>query len=254
MRGAYPAQGKEGIIAMTHNNKRTILFFLIFIKVIVGLIIASESTNPNVAEAHGIAMRLQHNGTVAVLHYTGEAHVWRSAANLRIVLHEHSVEEHRNTRTIQIGSVFLKHGGCIDNVIDIPFTGLADGAHEGSGLLIDGGSHAIGIGFLAIVINDLQLIDALEVHTAVSARLLFATRGTGHIPLQMELETAKLLFSAYTACFSDHGHHAMMHVPSGSLALHVLPSREVLAIEQYDGIRRCRIGHDAAGRYGIWAW
>ena len=90
-----------------------------------------------------------------------------------------------------------------------------------------------------VFVQHLYLIHTLQIHTAIAAELAGKLCiHLWHTPFNVQLEAAKLLLGLDVTCLLVHSYHTVMYIPSCSFTLGVLPCREVLAIEEYNGIRR----------------
>src|SRR6478736_4370821 len=110
------------------------------------------------------------------------------------------------------------------------------------------------VGLVLVRVEHLELVRALQEHAAVPALLAFALHFGGCRPLDVQLDVAEAALRPDAARASLDGGDAIGNGPErGTAALLVLPLRQVLAVEQHDGIgrrgaeRRSR-GHDAWGR------
>ena len=137
-------------------------------------------------------MALEKDRSVSMLLDLRETDVLGGSEDLRVVLDDYTVMDNGYTGTIEICSVCLEYGCCVDDVIDIPLTRCPHSVYERRGLLVDRSGLAVDIGLVPEAVENLDLVLALHVHTAVSTRLaLEILRHRGYAPLDVQLVTSE---------------------------------------------------------------
>ena len=122
-----------------------------------------------------------------------QADILGSALDLKVVLYQHAIEQDGDIGLVEIGPVCLKDRRRVDDIVDIPLTGLAHGVDERTPLLVHGSYHAIAVRHIFVVIKYLKLIETLEEDTTVASALARALDTLGHTPLYMELAGTKFV-------------------------------------------------------------
>src|SRR5690606_6069429 len=154
----------------------------------------SKFPDPNVPEADGfafIAMGLQPDRAIPMWFHLGQPDERCGAQNCCAVLDQYAIVQYRDYRLGTVCAIFFERGGSIDNVVGVPFARLPHGIHYGGRLLVDAAGLPIHIRFGPIGVQNLQLIDALQEHAAVSAHLALAVDPFGYTPFDVQLEVTE---------------------------------------------------------------
>src|SRR5579859_3394696 len=123
----------------------------------------------------------------------------------------------------------------VNNVIGLPLARFAAGVDQRGGDTVKSSGLAVGIGFVLIGIQHLNLIPALQVNAAIASALALTFDFTRRSPLNLQLNSAKLLFS-YNIAGTVYLHCAVVEFPFCFTTGETLPLRQILTVKQHDGI------------------
>jgi hypothetical protein len=212
-------------------------------------LILFQLSDPDVPESDRAAVILQRDGKPVRVSFVGGAGFMGCGTyQFGIVMHQDVVVEHRHPgRADQLARV-IESGSPEYDVVGLPFAGWAAGINQGWVLGVKGCCHAIGVCFVVVTIEHLNLVDVHQKHTAVPAALTFALNNDRGRPFDVKLAVSEVLSGADGAGLCDNLHVTVFDLPTGRLSFSVCPLREVLTVEKDDGIRRC--GH----RFACRAW
>ncbi len=214
----------------------------------------SEGTDPDVAEADGgagVAVRLKADRAIAVNNCTGEADELGCAEDFGVVLEKNTVLDNCHIGTVEVCAVFLEYGSGVDDVVYVPLAGFTHGVDQRRSLFVETACHAVYICLVVVAVKNLYFVFVLKEYATVAASLARAFDAFGHSPFEVELETTEgLLCDDVTFTFVN-GHDAVFHGPLSVLSVVVAPSREVFAIEEYDGVARNFSRAVFAGGYNL---
>src|SRR6516162_6935233 len=104
-------------------------------------------------------------------------------------------------------------------------------------LLVDRPGLSVEIRFVLIGIQHLDLISVREEHTAVAAALAAAFDHRGRRPFNVQLAIAITILGRNAAGAIDGGYAIFDFPPRRTAVLLTYPARQILSIEQNDGIR-----------------
>ena len=218
-----------------------------------GLVVAGQAADPDVAVANGVAVILQEQRSVAVGFVVAEGAVLGIAVERLAVVGDDAVEEEGDVGGADDFAA-VEAGRLVDDVVDIPLAGLADGVDERGPLAIDRAGLAIGVGGLVEGIEDLDFVAAGDVDAAIAAVLAGAGDVGGFGPLEVDLAIAERLAGEEVARAGSDFEIAVEDLPAGGdgsashqAAAVLAPLRKVFAIEEDDGVG----GRSAAGRAGV---
>ena len=155
-------------------------------------LVPAELADPNIAEPDGISVVLDIERTL--LGKTAQRGGCRAiACNGCVILNKDAVVKNgEGTRLNLAGLVFF---WCVENdVVGLPFAGLAAGVHQRGLVPIEGATLAVGVGRVVVVVQDLDLITSHQIDSAVPATLSVAVYGRRRGELNMKLAVAELLF------------------------------------------------------------
>src|SRR5437899_1487409 len=133
-----------------------------------------------------------------------------------------------------------------NDVIALPLARFAARIDERGGVAIKSASLAVEIGLVAVAIEHLNLVAALEIDAAVASSLTVAFHFGGRGPFDMQLNIRKLLLR-HDAPGAVHRHESIFNLPLRLLAFFILPLRKILAVKEDDRIRRWRTGINDPG-------
>jgi hypothetical protein len=209
-----------------------------------------EIADPDVPEADGIAVVLQRDGKpVCMCFVRGASLMGCGPYQLRVVVDKDIiVEDGKPGRADQLAFVIEARPSEYD-VKRLPFAGWAAGIDHGWVLGVKGGCHAVGVCFVVVAVEHLDLVDVHQKYTAVPSALAFAFDNDRGCPFDMKLAVSEVLFGSDSAGLGDNFHVSVFDLPTGRFPFSICPLGEILAIEKNDGIRGC--GHRFACRTGI---
>src|SRR5215469_4535387 len=120
--------------------------------------------DPDVAEAQwraGIAVRLQLDGRGIELLIKGLSDVPGLAFQLKVIHHQHAIKECRHVGWCLHRTVIIEGWGRPDDVVDLPFAGLASRVGQRNALLVDTSGHLVDVSFVVVGIENLQFISGI---------------------------------------------------------------------------------------------
>src|SRR5689334_4620326 len=147
--------------------------------------------NPNIPKADRralIAVRLQFDRRSIVLLIKRLTDIQRLSFQRKVILHQHTVEEHSRIRRRLHRPVIIKYWSSPHDIIGLPLSRLATGIHQRSRLLVNACGHPIHVSLILVGIQDLQLISGVarpgggEEQSAVSPRLTAARHVLRNLP------------------------------------------------------------------------
>src|SRR5581483_6023032 len=97
---------------------------------------------------------------------------------------------------------------------------------------------AVGVGVGLVAVQHLHLVAAHDLHATVAAALAGAAGRRRRGPLDVKLAVAERLLRHNVAGLGADDQLAVLHFPARLAALGALPLREVLAVEEDDGVGR----------------
>src|SRR5450432_1396170 len=221
-----------------------------------------EFADPDVAEADwgaGVAVGLEFDGGSAEGFVEGGADVAGLAFEFEVVLHQDSVEEDGDVGGALQGAVGVEGGGGPGDVVGLPFAGFAIWIGERDGLFVDAAGLAVDVGFVVVVVEDLEFVAGVagagggEEDSAVAAGLAGAGDVLGNFPFDVQLIALESAFGLDVAGVFADGDDAAGDGPlGGSVAvLSGDPFVEILAVEEDDRVGGrggwCRPGGDDFG-------
>jgi len=154
-----------------------------------------------------------------------------------VILDQDSVEEDCGIGGSLEGAVCVEGWRCPDDVVGLPLTGFARGVREWDALLVDAAGLAVDVGFVVVVVEDLEFVSVVsgagggEKDAAVAACLIGAGDVLGDSPLDVEL-----MLPTPVALLTVRMLSATVHL-AGDLSLVVthwsrfLPSKRTIASE-----------------------
>ena len=203
-------------------------------------LILFQLSDPDVPETDRVAVVLQGDRKPVLVSFVGGARLVDCGAyQFGVVVHQDVVVEHRHQNRADQLAFVIESGSSEYDVIGLPFAWRAAGIDHGRVLGVKGCCHAIGVCFVVVTIEHLNLVDVHQKHTAVPAALTFALNENRGCPFDMKLAISEVLFGSDGACFFNNFHVAIFDLPAGRLSFSVCPLGEVLTIEKDDGVRGC---------------
>src|SRR5947199_933819 len=185
-----------------------------------------------------MAVILQHQRqSIGVWAVVRPAPVHRPTGDNRIVLHQHAIVEHRHARRVAY-RVTRECRPVEDDVVRLPLPGRAAGVDERWRLPVHGGGLAVGVGVVTIRVEHLNLVMRHQEDTAVTALLAFALRRYGRGPFDVQLHVPEVALRADRPGTGGDLHVTVADHPARGRALERPPVREILAVEQHDGVGR----------------
>ena len=154
-----------------------------------------------------------------------------------VVLHQNAVLQHGDTSGSEQRAVVRKARRVVNDVIDLPFAGRAATVDQGRILAVNGASLAVEVRGVGVGIQDLDFITALDDNTAVSPALTLAFDFLRRGPFDMQLAIAKRLLGMDVTGMVHRG-DAVFDFPARRPVFVIEPLREVIAVEEDNGIRR----------------
>lgn len=185
-------------------------------------------------------MALQDDRAIAMFLHLREADPLGRTEDLRMVLQDHTIVDHRYRRVRTVATILLEGRGGVDNVVNVPLARFAHRVGQWDRLLVDTTRLSVHVGRVVVAIEDLNLIHALQEDTAITTQLALARDVGRYHPFDVQLEVVEFLFGLDVSFRFIDGKYAIMYVPLGWAALDALPSGEILAIEQDDRVGRSR--------------
>ncbi len=142
--------------------------------------VAIEFAYPNIAVGDEVLVVLEGDGELCGVGFVfREADPFGGAEDLGVVLNEYAVEDGSHAGGRFEGAVFVEAWGDEDDVVGLPFAGLASGVGEWRVLLVDGTELSVDVGIVLIRIEYLDFVLAHEVDAGVAAVLAVVTFGVG---------------------------------------------------------------------------
>lgn len=161
----------------------------------------------------------------------------------RVVLHQHSIEEHRHSRRDRDFAVLVEVRAMKHDVVGLPLPRGSGRIHERGRLAIHRPRHAVGVGDVLVNVEHLNLVVAHQEDAAVPAFLAVALGRRRRGPLDVELHIPEPALGMDPARPRHDFHVSVMYGPFGRAAVVVAgPLRQVGAIEEHDGVARGRNG------------
>ena len=156
----------------------------------------------------------------------------------RIVVDDkYSVVKDSYSRRNSVGAVFIEYRSIVDDVICVPFSRLSHRIYKWCLLFVDTSSLSVCIGFILVVVENLNLISALKEYAAVTSSLAFTIDHSRCAPFDMQLEASEFLFGLNTSGVTYNGKYSVMYIPFSFTSIAAFPFAEVFAVEEDDGIR-----------------
>src|ERR1039457_6826349 len=165
--------------------------------------------------------------------------------DLGVVLNQNSIVQHGDGARLQHLPLVIETRGMKDNVIGLPFPGLAGDVDKGRILTVHGAGLTVEVGLVLIGVQDLEFVASLNDNAAVAATLTFADDYRRRRPIDMQLAIAERLLRDDAAGPVDRG-HAVLHLPRGPAPALASPLRQVSAIKKHNRVRGRRSGVDDA--------
>ena len=195
--------------------------------------------DPDVAVGHLGAMVLQEQREPTVRRVGWITDVGGVAFQYNVVLHQDAVQHHRNQGGRLQLAVGAEAGSAPVDIVDLPLTIARVGVGERCLLLVDTSHHAVHVGRVVIAVEHLHLVLRLQEDAAVAAILTMVLFRSGRPELDMELHITEMPVRHDAPRAGLHRQLTVADHPPG-IALLTLPLREVLPVEQDDGVGGCR--------------
>ena len=219
-----------------------------------------ELADPDVAKTDGVAVVLHGEGELVgmglILGRSVGTHPASAAAEDRVVLDEYSVVQHGKGCSAADLACCVKEWAVENDVVGLPFAGLAAYVYERLLATVECASLAVGVGDIVVVIEDLDLVGVHEEDPAVAAPLAVTFDTSGGGPLDVNLAGTEFLLGLDVTGFFYGLECAIDDFPAAGAALGVGPifdERLFRAIEQHDRIRwRCAEHADRTGGNDGW--
>src|SRR5689334_813781 len=131
---------------------------------VVPLAFLLQFPDPNISEADGrtgIAVGLQFDGGAVELFVKGLADVARLALQLKVILDQHSIQQHGDISGTLQRSVGVESGSGPYDIVGLPIAGLAHRVGQRNGLLVNTAGHAVDIGLVVVGVENLQLVSGV---------------------------------------------------------------------------------------------
>src|SRR5882762_10095080 len=203
----------------------------------IGTRLVLQLPDPDVPVARRVTVVLQEEGKPVRMRLVVRTRgVHGPAGDDRIVLHQRPVVQHRYPRRVVYRTIRREPGAVENDVVRLPLAGGSAGVHERRGLSVHGSGLAVGVGLVAVRIEHLDLVVAHQEHTAVTALLTLTLGRRGRRPLDMELDVSEDAPSDDRPGAGDDFRIPVPYQPSCGRAVLRLPLREILAVEQHDGV------------------
>jgi hypothetical protein len=103
----------------------------------------------------------------------GNTNIFNRPTYLYIVLNQYAILDNGYTRRGKIGTISIKPGSRIYNIVNLPFSRGFANIHKRCVLFIHAGTLSVFIGPVMVVIQYLYFIQTLKQYTAVSPLLAF---------------------------------------------------------------------------------
>jgi hypothetical protein len=204
--------------------------------------VSGQLADPDIAEADGlagVAVGLQLDGRAIVCLIERLADVEGLPFELEVVLHQHSVKEDGDIRRGFERSIGVEGGRGPDDVVGLPFAGLAVRIDQRRALFVDAAGLAVDIGFVVVGVEDLQLVSGVagagggEKDAAVAARLAAAGDVLRDSPFDVELVIAEGVFGFDISGGLADGKDAVGDGPfGGGVILSGNPLVKIFAVEE----------------------
>src|SRR5580692_3466771 len=156
-----------------------------------------------------------------------------------MILDQDAVEEDRYVGGRFQGTVWVEGGGGPEDVVGLPFAGLARGVGQGDGLLVDAAGHAVDVGGVLVGVEDLEFVAGVfgagggEEESAVATELAGAGDVGGDSPFEVELIVLEGAAGFDVAGVFVHRQDAVGDDPlGGGVVLGGDPFVEVFAVEE----------------------
>src|SRR6185437_4040283 len=150
--------------------------------------------DPHIPESHRIAVILQRQRQCVRMRLVRRTLAERRRSSEHdVVLHQHAIVEYRHTRRARHTAAAGEARTMKDNVIRLPFAGLATGVHQRRILAEERCRLTVRIRAIVVRVEHLYLVQPHEKHAAVAALLSLAVRRRVRFPLAVQLTVAEPL-------------------------------------------------------------
>ena len=172
-----------------------------------------------------------------------EADIRRVPLQDVVVLHEDTVQHDRNHRGRLQLAVGPELRGFPINIVHLPLLGPREHVCQRCDLLVDTPHHTVHVRRVVLPVKHLHFVDALQEDAAVALHLERVLRPRlWSLELDVQLAITEVLACLYRPRARDDDNRPILYLPfriDRSPVFHRrAPLRQVLAVEQHNGIRR----------------